>query len=157
MVQLRHEKMKSTATDAPSARAGRRAGIARLLTAIGYPVRAPEGALAFTLLIDGGEVGVSDEGGALRLTCRLTDDESLLPRLAEYATGRMLREDAILACDASGAFIWSELDGGADAMELQRRFEIFADSCDWWRTRVDALRGGESAAKSGDELMMIRP
>ena len=144
------------------------------MEAIGYPERAPGGALSFTLQVDGGEIVVLEDGGRLRLVCRLTDDESALPSLARFAAGRMLREDATLAFgtpDSAGStapgqsgttpngpttFLWQDTGADADAHALRRLFETFADSCDWWRARTEELRGNVAAA-SPEMEMMIRP
>jgi hypothetical protein len=149
--------MQNNPVDARGAHVGRRSCVERLLRAIGYPDRAPEAALSFTLLVDGVEIVASEEGGMLRLVCRLTDDAAHLPRLAEYAAGRMLREDAVLAFDqrSGAAILWREVDGSADERTLQRAFEEFADSCDWWRERID-MQGGAQEAPVFPE-MMIRP
>ena len=149
--------MQNNPVDARGAHAARRSCIERLLRAIGYPDRAPEAALSFTLLVDGVEIVASEEGGMLRLVCRLTDDAAHLPRLAEYAAGRLLREDAVLAFDqrSGAAILWREVDGSADERTLQRAFEEFADSCDWWRERID-MQGGAQEASVFPE-MMIRP
>ena len=146
----------------------------RFLEAIGYPERAPDGALSFTLQVDGGEIVVLEDGGRLRLVCRLTDDDSALPTLARFAAGRMLREDATLAfgtpdgaatavqssgagqSNGSTAFLWQDTGADADAHALRRLFETFADSCDWWRARTEELRGNVTAATPEME-MMIRP
>ena len=128
--------------------------IDRLLEAIGYPERASGGAGSFTLQVDGGEIAALDAGGDLRLVCRLTDDAAELPRLAGYAAGRMLREEAALACDREGAFLWREIPAAADAHALRRIFETFCDSCDWWRAR---LEGGLDEPAAEPETMVIRP
>lgn len=149
--------MQNNPVDARGAHVARRSCVERLLRAIGYPDRAPEAALSFTLLVDGVEIVASEEGGMLRLVCRLTDDAAHLPRLAEYAAGRLLREDAVLAFDqrSGAAILWREVDGAADERTLQRAFEEFADSCDWWRERID-MQGGAQEASVFPE-MMIRP
>ncbi len=146
----------------------------RFLEAIGYPERAPGGASSFTLQVDGGEIVVLEDGGRLRLVCRLTDDDSALPSLARFAAGRMLREDATLAfgtvdgaesaaprrpdapSNSPAAFLWQDDGADADAHALRRLFETFADSCDWWRARAEELRGNVAAAAPEME-MMIRP
>lgn len=129
----------------------------RLLAAIDYPERPATGAAAVPLLVDGGMIVAEDVGGRLRLVCRLTDDADDLPRLAAYAAGRMLREDAVLAGDAAGAFLWQEAPAGADAHRLRRLFEAFADSCDWWRARVEARRSADASSDSPFSEMIIRP
>ena len=91
------------------------------------------------------------------MTCSLTSDAVLLPRLAEYAAGRMLREDAILSWGSEGVFLWQEASADASAVAFRSLFESFLDSCDWWRARVDALRGGEASVSGENEMMMIRP
>ncbi len=149
--------MQNNPADARGAHVARRSCVERLLRAIGYPDRAPEAALSFTLLVDGVEIAASEEGGMLRLSCRLTDDAAHLPRLAEYAAGRMLREDAALAYDpkSESAFLWLEVDGGSGDAALRRAFEDFADSCEWWRDRLDPHGGADDAPAFPE--MMIRP
>ena len=145
--------------------------VERLIEAIGYPEKAPEGALSFTLLVDGGEIFAEETAGRLRLVCRLTDDEALLPLLACYAPGRMLREPAILAYGAAAqrpggpavkpangqAFLWQDAPADIDGHGLMRLFETFANSCDWWRERIGQGGGGESAEQPDSETMMILP
>ena len=147
--------MADTTSSDRLGRSGAETPVDRLLTAIGYPDRAPRGALLFTLLVDGAEIVASVEGGSLRLTCRLAGDSAQLPRLAEYAAGRMLREDAVLACDPSGAFLWRDFNGGADRRTLRRGFEDFADSCDWWRARLEPRSENEESSSFPE--MTIRP
>ncbi len=158
--------MQREYADAPGAEVAGSSRITRFLDAIGYPIRAPAGAFAFTLLVDGAEMTVRDTGRNLRLECRLTDDASELPRLASYAAGRMLREDAVLAFGTAdggagggrasdAAFLWREAPAGADAAELQRIFESFANSCDWWRERISESSKDEGSAPFPE--MMIRP
>ena len=122
----------------------------RLLDAIGYPERVRDGVAAFTLQVDGGEIDALEANGALRLVCRLTDEPERLPALAEYAAGRLLREDAALAFGSPGdraqdcAFLWQEVSAAADAHDLRRFFESFCDSCDWWRARLQESVGAEA-------------
>lgn len=131
--------------------------INRLLSAIDYPERPAAGAASASLLVDGCTVVAEDVDGRLRLVCRLTDDADDLPRLAAYAAGRMLREDAVLSADASGAFLWQEAPAGADERRLRRLFEAFADSCDWWRARVEARPPASAASDSPFSETIIRP
>ncbi len=143
--------------------------VERLIEAIGYPEKAPEGALSFTLLVDGGEIFAEETAGRLRLVCRLTDDEALLPSLACYAPGRMLREPAILAYGQkskvegqrsmadSAAFLWQDAPADIDGHGLMRLFETFANSCDWWRERIGQGSGGGESAEPEPETMMILP
>lgn len=157
-----------------------KSALGNFLRSIDYPEEAPAGAASFTLQVDGGEIIASDTGSAIRLVCRLADDAAELPRLAEYAAGRMLREDAVLAFGSlevwkfgsleggvgqtskplnlqspDCAFLWQEIPAAADALSMRRCFETFADSCDWWRARL-AAPGPEAAAAPFPE-MMIRP
>lgn len=156
---------------APGHSAGKTA-VERLMAAIGYPERMSDGSSQFALRVDGAEVFAEEMNGRLVLSYVLSDDESLLPTLAVYASGRMLKEDAVLSYGVvsaasnnhttkspnNNAFIWQDAPADADAHALLRLFETFMDSCDWWRDRVDALRGGgESSATSAPEEMMIRP
>lgn len=127
------------------------------LKAIGYPDRMPEGSVSSTLRVDGMEVLAEERGGRIVLSYALTQEASFLPLLAGYAAGRMLREDAVLASDHSSAFLWQDASSSSGAREMVRLFETFVDSCDWWRERVDALRGGAAASDAPDDAMVIRP
>ena len=114
--------------------------VERFLSAVGYPEKAPDGAMSFPLLVDDGEVLVRAEGARLILSRVLSREAEDLPRLASFVPGRMLREEAVLAADpgADGAaFLWRELPADASAAAMQRDFESFCDSCDWWLDRVD--------------------
>lgn len=133
--------------------------------AIGYPERMSKYSVAFTLRVDGAEVVAEEMDGRLVLSCALTDDETLLPTLATYAAGRMLKEDATLSygvVESRGssnyqAFLWQDVPDDANDRWLLRLFETFMDSCDWWRARVDALRGNDTVMSSVPETVMIRP
>ena len=130
--------------------------VERFLSAIGYPEKASDDAASFDLLVDGGEVRVRAEGGRLFLSRALPCEAGDLPRLAAYAPGRMLREEAVLAAEPGpngGAFLWQDAPNTADARALQRLFETFCDSCDWWLERV----GEFSAPPPEIPPMMIRP
>ena len=149
-----------------------KSAIERLIEAIGYPERVPEGARSFTLQVDGAHVLAEERGGQLRLTLPLSVDENLFPKFAAYAAGRMLREAATLAVgelpadpnpaasQPSGSqtlFLWQDVPAPAGGHALARLFETFMDSCDWWRARVEALRGNEAEETAAPEAVMIRP
>jgi hypothetical protein len=127
------------------------------LKSIGYPDRMPEGSVSSALRVDGMEVLAEERNGRIVLSYVLTTEASFLPVLSGYAAGRMLREEAVLAHDRSSAFLWQDAPANSGARELVRLFETFVDSCDWWRERVDALRGGASASGAPDDTMVIRP
>ena len=168
----------------------------RLLMAIGYPERIPNTDEPFTLRVDGREVFVEVSAGRIILSIVLTEDESMIPTLAAYAAGRMLREEATLAfgslevskfrsldvgkmgslegasskplnlqtsklpnlqtskLPSSTVFLWQDAPADADDRTLVRLFESFADSCDWWRARVDE-RGKGGAVEISEAV--IRP
>ena len=149
--------MTEDAIDAKPRQPAGETSVARLMRAIGYPERASRGAVSSILRVDGVEVSAEEAGGRLVLSCELTDDESLLPKLAEYSAGRMLKEDASLAYGNRRAILWQDAPADAGVHELKRLFETFMDSCDWGRDRVDALRGGEQVSAPQSEEMMIRP
>ena len=146
-----------------------KSAIERLIEAIGYPERAPAGALSFTLQVDGADVLAEERSGRLRLTLSLSDDENLFPKFAAYAAGRMLREEATLTVgelaartDPSSAqpsngptlFLWQDVPAAANDHALARLFETFMDSCDWWRARL-AERVGSDAGEISEAV--IRP
>ena len=157
--------MGNVASNVISERSAGETSVNRLLNATGYPDRVPGGTMSFTLRVDGMEVFAEEMDGRLVLSHALSGDERLLPTLAAYAAGRMLREDATLAygnCQTikplgPQAFIWQEAPADADAHRLRRLLETFMNSCDWWRARVDALRESEAESASVPETMMIRP
>ena len=130
--------------------------VERFLSAVGYPEKAPDGSTSFPLLVDGGEVLVRAEAGRLVLSRALACDEGDLPRLASFAPGRMLREEAILAAEPTpggAALLWRELPADASAGAMQLAFESFCDSCDWWLDRIAEF----SAPEPEIPPMMIRP
>ena len=143
-------------TNGGRTRPGSKTAVGRLIEAIGYPERAPEGAASFTLRVDGMEILAEERDGRLILSRLLTDSDELLPTLAGYAAGRLLREEAVLATEpnAHGIFLWQDAPATADAQTLVHLFESFLDSCDWWRSRIagDAASASESVPE-----MMIRP
>ena len=126
----------------------------RLLVAIGYPERIPNTDAPFTLRVDGKEVFVEQSAGRIVLSAVLTEDESMLPALAAYAAGRMIREEATLAFGNGTIFLWQDAPADADDRALVRLFESFTDSCDWWRARVEERRTGDAVEISE---AVIRP
>ena len=126
----------------------------RLLTVIGYPERIPNTDELFTLRVDGKEVFVEESAGHLVLSVVLTEDESMIPTLAAFAAGRMLREEATLAFGSNHVFLWQDAPADADDRTLLRLFESFINSCDWWRARVEERRKGDAVEISE---AVIRP
>ena len=126
----------------------------RLLVAIGYPERIPNTDAPFTLRVDGREVLVEMSAGRIVLSVALTEDESMIPALAAYAAGRMLREEATLAYGKGNVFLWQDAPVDADDRTLLRLFESFTDSCDWWLARVEERGKGETVEISES---VIRP
>ena len=137
-----------------------------MIDAVGYPDGAPAGARSFTFRVDGAEVLAEEADGRVVLSCPLSDDESLLPQLARYAAGRMLKEEATLSFGQPGlsvpdrrpsAFLWQDAPADAAAPALLRLFETFMDSCDWWRERVEGRRSNAEGFSPDSETMVIRP
>ena len=112
-----------------------------LCEAIAYPDAVPPDAAQFRLQVDDAGVLARLLGNRLVLSCVIDREERDLPRLAAYAAGRMLGEEAVLAWDerASACILWQEIPDSADAAELVRFFEVFMDSCDWWQARAREL------------------
>ena len=112
-----------------------------LCKAIAYPDPVPEGAAAFQLHVDGGRVEARLMGSRLVLSRGITRAEDDLPKLAGYAAGRLLKEEAVLAWDdgAAECILWQECLASASAQQLTRFFETFMGSCDWWMARVADL------------------
>ena len=152
----------------------------RLLAAIGYPERIPNTDAPFMLRVDGRGVLVEGSAGRIVLSIVLTEDESMIPALAAYAAGRILREEATLAfgsfevskfrsldetaskhlnlqaskLPSSAVFLWQDAPADADDRALVRLFESFSDSCDWWLARVEERGKGETVEISES---VIRP
>lgn len=114
--------------------------LARLARAIGYPEEVPAGARVFVFQVDDYAVEAMEKEGRLRLVWRLPQaEEEGLVRLAGYATGRLLKEEATLAWDPAeeAPILWQEVQATAGDSLLCRFFEVFMASCDWWRARVE--------------------
>ncbi len=132
------------------------ASIKRLLRAIDYPGTVSPEAVSFTLVVDGGEMTASEADGRLVLAKRLAaaGDDFDLGRLAEYAAGRLLREEATLAWDPAEQvpILWQEMSADAAESGLRRFFEVFATSVDWWTARMRDVETYRHVPE-----MMIRP
>ena len=128
--------------------------IARLAAAIGYPVRVPEGALSFTFSVDDDPIEARIVGGRLRLSWTFPEDAPASV-LAGFATGRMLREEAVVAWDPSAgrAILWQRAQSGADDRALVGMLQDFVNSRDWWKDRVAEL----AAPKATLADFVIRP
>ena len=130
--------------------------IARLAQAIGYPEEIPAESRVCVFKVDGQDVEVVEEVGRLVFTRVLSTDpdEAALSRLAGYAAGRILKEEAVLAWDPSRSalILWQGVSASASDTVLRRVFEVFATSCDWWVARVR-----DDEAVSSIPPMMIRP
>lgn len=130
------------------------------LTAIGYPldeVESREGPLA--LLVDGFEIELRAMRGGLVLRLSLGKlGETDAARVAGYAAGRMLKEEAVVAYDPERGelILWQKVPAGTGASGAKLAFELFMTSCDWWKSAV----GAETAKRTerrAEELMRIMP
>ena len=128
--------------------------IARLAAAIRYPVRVPDGALSFTFSVDDDPIEARIVGGRLRLSWAFPQDAPASV-LAGFATGRMLREEAVVAWDPAGgrAILWQRAQSGADDRSLVGMLQDFVNSRDWWKARVSEL----VAPKATLADLVIRP
>ncbi len=136
----------------------------KFLKAIGYPDKVESDGASAALLVDGASVFCEDRGNRLVLSFDLGEEASgtSLPRFAQYAAGRILKEDAVLAYGRLGAketcFLWQDAPADAAPGELLRFFETFLNSCDWWRERCGGrAESSEGLPPSPDKTMMIRP
>ena len=118
----------------------------RLAKAIGYPEepeRAEDGSAE--LAVDDGTVRVRTFRGRTVLWRSLgVSDSDTLRDLAGYASGRLLKEEAVLAWDpeAGEAVLWQDLPETEDEGRLRMAFEVFCASCDWWLERCEEFHGG---------------
>lgn len=116
--------------------------IGQLASAIGYPEQVPDQATVYAFHVDGEEYRAEVIGNRLVMKRVLAIAETDLPRFAEYAAGRLLREDAVFAWDdrADQAILWREMPMQGRVVEIVAAFEDFVDSCDWWIQRVNELQ-----------------
>jgi len=129
--------------------------VVALAKAIAYPEEIPAETVSFAFSVDDAHITAVEEGGRLVLTRELAAaDEIDLAQFAQYAAGRLLKEEAVLSYDpqADRIILWQDMPAASEAELLKRFFEVFTASCDWWQARV---RGSERASSIPD--MMIRP
>lgn len=129
--------------------------IVLLARAIGYPEAVPNGSSSYRFSVDGKPVYADVSNGRLVLRAEIAAAGDVdLAVFAGYASGRVMKEDAVLAYDPDSdrLILWQEISSAASDAILRRFFEVFTASCDWWRARVQ----GASVATSVPE-MMIRP
>ena len=77
--------------------------------------------------VDGMEIVAKEASGRIVLSYSLSDDSSIVPTLCSYAAGRILKEDAVLSCDKSSAFLWQDAPTSSSEREMVRLFEPFVD------------------------------
>lgn len=113
----------------------------KLHETINYPDALPEGAKAFSFVVDDGDVKARLYDGKLILSRVISHDDEALQRLAAFAAGRLLREDAVLAWDerSETLILWQECPDNASAHELKSFMESFLASCDWWLERFSEI------------------
>ncbi len=127
--------------------------IQELIKALDYPEALLEGGRDFVFRVDGLEIQASEQANGILLRFVLPCSEELIPEFARYAAGRFLREDAALAWDNQGLFIWQLLPSSSDAEMLRDGFERFADSCEWWLARCSEMEVPRSVLPD----ILIRP
>ena len=129
--------------------------IRRLAEAIGYPDTVPEEAFVFTFRVDGYGISASVDAGAVLLRLDLPSAPGDVAAFAEFAAGRILKEEATLAYDAKAGvpFLWRKVPEDANGATLREAFEDFARSCDWWLARAGE-RGQEPPEMPA---LVIRP
>ena len=122
----------------------------KLCEAIAYPEPVPDGTTSFTLRVDGADVLLRLLGKRLVVSRVIDRDESDLPQLAAFASGRILKEEAVLAWDdrLSACILWQEQPENADSKQLTKFFEDFLHSCDWWVARAEELNAPPIVSKA---------
>lgn len=107
---------------------------------IGYPERVPEGAVSFVFKVDDDPVEVRTKAGALLFKWMLPENAPV-ERIAEFAAGRILRDQAVVAWDSfrERAMLWQRTRKGAGDAALVEAFRVFLGSCDWWKRCVAEL------------------
>ena len=107
---------------------------------IGYPERVPEGAVSFVFRVDDDPVEVKARSGTLQFRWMFPEGAPV-ERIAEYATGRFLRDPAVVSWDPfrERAVLWQRTPKGAGDGALVEAFRVFLGSCDWWKRCVKEL------------------
>jgi len=117
-------------------------GIERLCSAIGYPDRVQPGSDRFDMFVDGAKVTAVIDSGRLVLSRILANSDELgegeLLRLAGFAAGRVLKEEATLSWDPTldALILWQAVSEDGDSSHFRMFFDVFCASCDWWSARV---------------------
>jgi len=125
--------------------------IERLCEAINYPDRVGSDVGKFDLVVDGATVSATVDGGRMVLSRVLANDEDFgdgeLGRLAGYAAGRAVKEEAVLSWDPESKvlILWQAVPIECETAQLRVFFDVFLTSCDWWAARIaeGATSGGK--------------
>ena len=128
--------------------------VERLGAAIRYPEKVPEGAVSFTFLVDGDPIEARTKAGALLFKWTFPENAPV-ERLAEYAAGRFLRDEAVRTWDPvrERAVLWQRTAKGAGDRELVRTFREFIGSRGWWKACVAELTRPKATLRD----LVIRP
>ncbi len=113
----------------------------RLIEAIGYPKdEVHSGVGSVILKVDAFEIAAYESAGRLVLTYEIkkAPEEGELAKYAQFAAGRILREDATLAYDPTkdAIILWQAVEAQAGSAILRSFFEDFTHAVDWWRERA---------------------
>jgi len=114
----------------------------RLCAAINYPDPVRPGTEKCVLIVDEAKVTATVDGGRLILSRVLANGEDFgegdLGRLAGYAAGRTLKEEATIAWDPDEKILilWQAVSADSETAKIRLFFEVFCTSCDWWASRI---------------------
>lgn len=129
----------------------------KFLSAIGYPLEEVEGQIGtIKLIVDGFELRLSEVRGALILSYtlgKLSETDGL--KVASFAAGRMLKEEAVVAYDpgTEELILWQKVAPNSGA---KIAFELFMTSCEWWKSAIGA-EISKGTERKADEFMRIMP
>ena len=126
----------------------------RLGLLIGYPERVPEGAVSFVFRVDDDPVEVKARSGTLQFRWMFPEGAPVAS-VAEYATGRFLRDPAVVSWDPFRArvMLWLQTPRGVGDGEMVESFRVFLGSCDWWKRCVKEMVQPKAAMAE----IVIRP